>query len=94
MTTETVKLPAGQPVLLTNTDVTTLTFQNVDPQGAYILASDSGVTPPASWSGAPRVGPWEGRVSVALAELFPGTLGATRLWCLSETGGAMAVSYA
>lgn len=93
MTTTTKTLPAGEAVLLTDADITSLTFQNVDPQSAWVIGT-ADATPPGSWSGALRVGPGEGRLNVALADLFPGIAGVARLWARSDVGGAMAIGHA
>ncbi len=92
MTTTTKKLPAGEAVLLTAADVVSLTFQNVDPQSAWVIGTASDVAP-VDWSGALRVGPGEGRLNVPIADLFPGVAGVVRLWARSDNGGAMAVGY-
>jgi len=92
MTTTTKTLPAGVAVLLTDTDVTALTFQNVDPQSAWVLGTID-ATPPVDWAGALQVGPGEGRLNAPIADLFPGVAGVVRLWARSDAGGAMAVGY-
>ena len=93
MTTTTKTLPAGVAVLLTDSDVTSLTLQNVNPRAAWVLGSTDGETPPEDWGGALLVGPGEGRANVALADLFPGIAGVPRLWARADAGGAIAVGY-
>lgn len=90
--TTTKPLPSGAWVLLTDADVTNATFQNVDPDKAWIMGSVD-ATAPADLDGALVVLPGDGARNVALADLWPGSA-FVRLFAYSEGGGAMAVSHA
>jgi hypothetical protein len=84
------------PVLLTNVNVSSLTFQNAGSAPVYVRAT-VGTTPPSasSLSGWLMYPPGTGERNVSLADLFPGEPGANRLWAVVATGNtSVLVSHA
>jgi hypothetical protein len=88
----TLSLPAETGVLLTDSDVTALTFQILAPYGAFVSAT-IGATPPSNTSGAFFYGAGEGEINVALTDLAP-AIAATRVYAYSPRGGSALVSHA
>lgn len=95
MATNTDKpCPKGQWTLLTDTDVTAVSFQNKTDAGVYIVGRGSADPAPASTSGAICYLPYWYETNINLADLFVG-MGYTRLWALSPyLDGNVAVAHA
>ena len=79
-----ISVPANTWTLLTDTNVTALTFQ-VGPQvvSTIFIAGTVGAVPPANRENSLRYNSLEGEINVALSDLFPGVSGANRVyaWC-------------
>ncbi len=90
--TTTITLPAGEFVLLTDADVSALTFQNVDPDDLWLIGSVD-ETEPTSLEGALLVEHGDGGRNLALADLWPGSA-FVRVFAYSEPGGRVMVSHA
>lgn len=89
----TVTLTAGAWTQLTAGDVTNITFQNLS--GVDILLIGTvGATAPTNSSGAIRYGAEQGERNAAIADLFPGVSGATRLYAYCALTGSVMVSHA
>ena len=78
--------------LLTNSDVTSVTFQNTSGYHAMISGT-TGATEPSSQSGAIRYNPGQGERNVAMSDLFPG-ITAVRVWVLASEAISVMVSHA
>jgi len=87
----TIAVPAKTWTLLTDSDVTNLTFQV---GGHVAIAATVGAVPPTSLSGAVWYPEGTGESNTALAELFAGAVGATRVYAYSFGGSSVAVSHA
>jgi hypothetical protein len=85
-------IPAATWTLLTDADVTSLTFQNKATSDLLIVGT-VGAVAPTSFAAAITYGPSTGERNVALADLFPG-VAATRVYAYSESGGQVFVSHA
>ena len=87
-----IKLASGTWTLLTDSDVTNITFQNVSQNYFWVMAT-VGASAPSSIAGAVRYDFGEGEANVALSTLFPGVSGANRVYALAgdEAGGTGAV---
>lgn len=86
-------IAAGTWVLLTDADVTAITFQNVSDFYVYIKATTD-TTAPTSLDGAVKYSPGQGERAVAMADLFPGISGADRLWAYARENASVMVSHA
>jgi hypothetical protein len=79
--------------LLTDSDVTSLTFQNQSNRHVFIKGT-AGAVAPTNKAGAIEYAPGQGEVLRAVADLWPG-ISATRVYAYSETGnGKVMVSHA
>lgn len=88
----TITLSAQTWTLLTDANVTTLTFQNQSDDYLFVKGTTD-TTIPTNFAGAVRYRPTEGERNVALADLFPG-ISAVRLWGYIRDGGDALVSHA
>lgn len=77
--------------LITDSDVTEITFQNVNGNEVFI----QGTTAPTAAQGI-LYNPMQGERLTALTDLFPGVSGANRVWArlVSVTSGSVFVSHA
>jgi hypothetical protein len=83
----------GTSVLLTDNNVTECRVQNAS-SSVMLVQGTVGATPPANYEGALYLWPGQGEL-VEMAKMFPGVIGANRLYARSEFGGTLAsVSYA
>ena len=81
-------------LMVTDADVTTVTFQNIT-QGGMLIAATVGATAPTSDDGAISYGAAQGERNAALADLFPGVSGANRLWArIAGSSGTLFISHA
>jgi len=88
----TVRVEAGWE-LLTDEDVTDITFQNIGISAVYIIGTSGNVDPVEDFGILYKSG--EGEAKKALAELFPGVTGVNRLWAKSaSTNAQVFVSHA
>lgn len=89
----TVTVPANTWTQITSSDVSAITFQNLGTGGLAVLAT-VGATPPTSRSGSVEYPSMFGEANKSLGDLFPGILGANRVYVLSASGGEVMVSHA
>lgn len=82
----TVSLAADTWTLLTDSNVSTATFQN-NGLKHVLIKGVNGTTTPTDELGAIRYNPGQGERNASLADLFPGVSGANRLfaWTPYET---------
>ena len=76
----TLTIPPSAWTEITDNDVSSITFQ-VGSQNVWIIATDGAI--PSGFDGALFYEPRQGEVNVALADLFPGVTGATRVFVYS-----------
>ena len=79
----TITLTALDWTLLTNEDVTTITFQNRSEIHPMLVKATTDTTKPTNDSGAITFKPGEGVQNVAMTALFKGLSGADRVWAYS-----------
>jgi hypothetical protein len=87
-------IPANVWTLITDADVTAVTFQN---KGSthVMLKSTTDTTPPTNFSGSIRYNPGQGILrDVALATIFPGLTGRDRLWVYAYSPVTIFISHA
>jgi hypothetical protein len=84
-----ILIPANTWVLLTDSDVTNITFQVMGQNFIYLKAT-VGATPPSDTTGAIIYHFTQGETNVALADLFLGVSGANRVYAYvgNEAGGS------
>lgn len=79
--------------LLTDANVTEITFQNIGVSAVYVLGTN-GITAPTAEAGL-TYRPGEGEMKATLADLFPGVTGVNRVWAKSaSTNAQVFVSHA
>lgn len=89
-----ITVPADTWTLLTDADVTNITFQNKGRYHIYIKATTS-TAAPTTFAGALEYAPGQGERHVAMGELFAGLTGADRVWAYSPSyASTVAVSHA
>ena len=89
-----VPLPKGTWVLVTNSDITSLTFQNRG-GGLLLVKATVGAVAPTDLSGALAYPTQRGELNIPLLDLFPGVAGANRVYAYSgNLTGQIAVSHA
>lgn len=76
--TDTVSVPAGTWIQLTNSDATKATFQVRS--GEIYLVATVGAVAPTDFDNALFYSVRQGEAAISLADLAPGTAGATRLY--------------
>ena len=87
-----IVLPIGVWTLLSDADISAITFQNKS--GNYILVKGTvGAVIPTSDDGAIRYNAGQGERNVLLADLFLG-IAATRVYAYAPTGAEVMVSHA
>jgi len=64
--------------MVTDADVTAITFQNVNGYAIQVTGTNGTTAPTAT--GGVVYNPGQGERAVAMADLFPGVSGANRLW--------------
>lgn len=89
----TITVPRETWTLLTDADITSITFQNTSSNHIVIKATTD-TTAPTSTAGGFRYNPGQGERNIAMADLFPGLAGADRLWAYAPDGGIVVVSHA
>ena len=90
----TIILTPNAWTLLTDADITSLTFQFLGGWLGVKIKATVGTTAPANDLGAIVYKEGQGELSVDLADLFPGVVGANRVWAKAPTAGAIMVSHA
>ena len=87
-----IVLTANDWTLLTDSNVTRVTFQN---RGEYyiLIKGTTDTTKPTNDNGAVRYNPGQGELNTLLSELFPG-IAAVRLWAFSPKRLDVMVSHA
>jgi len=86
-----IDLPIGAWTLLSNADITAITFQNKS--GNYILVKGTaGAVTPTDDGGSIRYNAGQGERKVLLADVFLG-IAATRVYAYAPTGGIVMVSH-
>jgi hypothetical protein len=88
-----IDVAANTWTLLTNSDVTTITFQNVGGHNLFIKATTD-TSAPTTTNGGVVYTPGTGERNVAMTDLFPGLSGADRIWAYGTEGGRVMVSHA
>lgn len=76
--------------LLTDSDVSAITFQNIGWQDIYVQVTASADAPGASEHGL-RYAPLNREVNVSLSSLAPGVTSPTRVYARTRQGSAAAV---
>ena len=89
----TISIPAATWTLLTNSDITAATLQNLT-GNIVLLAGTVGATPPTDALGAIRLYPGQLNINTAIASLYPGVTGANRLYAYSSTPATVFISHA
>lgn len=82
---EIVSLTKGVPVQLTNASAAVISFQ-VKSGAQVFVAGTTDTTPPALGAPAWEYSQGQGEIGAALADLFPGVSGVTRVWAWFEDG--------
>lgn len=89
----TTTIAASTWTQLTDADVARITFQNVGSNHVLIKAT-IGASTPTNATGAIRYNPGQGERNVLLADLFPGLVGANRVYAYSPDATQIVVSHA
>lgn len=89
----TLTIPAGTWTQLTDADIARITFQNVGSNHVLIKAT-IGASTPTNATGAVRYNPGQGERNVLLTDLFPGLVGANRVYAYSPDASQVVVSHA
>jgi hypothetical protein len=86
-----IVLPKETWTLLTDANVTQITFQN---RGAYyiLVKGTTNTTAPTDDNGSVRYNPGQGELNTLLADLFPG-IAAVRLWAWAPKSLEVMVSH-
>jgi hypothetical protein len=80
--------------LISDVNVTSVTFQNLT-QGGMFLAGTNGTSAPTAGIQTISYGSGQGERNVSVADLFPGVAGVNRLWARVQSGfGTVFVSNA
>lgn len=89
----TINTTANSWVLLTDSDITEISFQNVG-SNHVLIKGTNGATPPSTTAGAFRYNPGQGERKAALADLFPGVTSPNRLYAYATEVVPIVVSHA
>ena len=89
----TTTIAAATWTQLTDADIARITFQNVGSNHVLIKAT-IGASTPTNATGAIRYNPGQGERNVLLADLFPGLVGANRVYAYSPDATQIVVSHA
>jgi len=90
----TYQLAPATWTLLTNSDITALTFQVQRATREVLFRATVGATPPTVLTDTLKYEDGEGEAAITLAEMFPGIAGATRVYVYSENSAFVFVSHA
>ena len=92
---ETLDLVAGAWTQATNANITAIRVHNFGDCGVLRMQATVGAVPPVSVSGSLPLDAGETLAAdLTLAELWPGVVGANRLYLLAEKSGRVSVSHA
>jgi hypothetical protein len=89
----TINTTANDWVLLTDSNIATITFQNIGSNHILIKAT-VGASAPTSTDGAIRYNPGQGERNSALTDMFPGIAGANRVYAYATEIVPVVVSHA
>jgi hypothetical protein len=89
----TTTIAAATWTQLTDADIARITFQNVGSNHVLIKAT-IGASTPTNATGAIRYNPGQGERNVLLTDLFPGLVGANRVYAYSPDATQIVVSHA
>ena len=89
----TISVPATTWTLLTDGNISSITFQNIG-NNALLIKGTVGTTPPSDANGALRYNPRQGERNAALTDLFPGLSGANRVYAYADDAVQVVVSHA
>lgn len=89
----TIKIPAKTWTLLTDSDVTAVSFQNQSSVHVMIAATTS-ATPPTDLTGAIRYNPGQGERNATVANLWLGLSSPDRLYAWAEDPAQIWISHA
>ena len=89
----TYDLAAKTWTMITDADVTEITFQNVSESDVWIKATTDTASPTTRVA-AIKYPPSMGERKVAMADLFPGLTGADRVWAYCDAPASVMVSHA
>jgi len=89
----TTTIAASTWTQLTDADIARITFQNVGSNHVLIKAT-IGASTPTNATGAIRYNPGQGERNVLLTDLFPGLVGANRVYAYSPDATQIVVSHA
>jgi hypothetical protein len=87
-----ITVPPDTWTLLTDADVTAVTFQNMG--NDLLIKGTVGAVAPTTLLGAVSYFPGGGERNVLLSDLFPGVSGRNRLYAYSPGGTSVFVSHA
>ena len=88
-----IAVAASAWTMITDADVTSVTFQNKTSGAIYVKATTD-TTEPANRDGAIVYNSGAGERNVSMSDLFPGLSGADRLWVWASAKGEVFVSHA
>lgn len=88
----TISVAPGAWTQLTDTNATSITFQNTG-SSHIMVKGTTNATAPTDSVGALRYNPGQGERNVGLGDLFPG-ISAVRVWAFCDSGNAVMVSHA
>lgn len=88
----TVFIAADTWTLLTFSDVSNMTFQNISGADVYLMAT-SGAVAPLTLEGSLHYSYGQGEHNAALSDLFPGVANSNRVYAWSSTAAKLTVSY-
>jgi hypothetical protein len=88
----TITVPAATWTQLTDSNVATITFQNVG-SNYILIKGTTNATAPTSNDGSIRYNPGQGERNAALSDLFPGIAG-VRVWAYADNITPVVVSHA
>jgi len=91
---ETITLAAGEWSEITNSDVASITFQNISPYPAFVTATSGGAPATTEAEDGVRYNPGQGERNVQLSDLFPGVTDPSRVYVISEGAATVFVSHA
>lgn len=89
----TLTIPAATWTLITDSDVSAITFQNLGGVDMLVKATTD-TTAPTTALGAITYLPKQGEANILLSDLFPGLSARDRIWVYANTAITVLVSHA
>jgi hypothetical protein len=86
MPQQTTIAAADTPTLLTDANVTSITFQNQGAHDLLVMGTATTTPPSAALAGWLRYPPGTGERNAAVADLFPGVPSVARIWGMTLNG--------